>query len=386
VPFFHPDASRQLRATALAGALGFTGVGLIRSGGFYTPDLVAIPLFIAVAALMVSRPVARPDARVMVTLGIFAGVWLLRGAVEGTAARAASLSSAAVAFGVTFLLARRCRAERERALVTRALVVIALVVALLSLFGWASDRFPWGIPYDGFWRLSGPFAYPNAAGLFFALAIVLALVQHDRSWFDRLGTVAILFGALAATASRGAVVALVGGLVILGYARAKRERSISRTAAAAGIGIGSALILYVALISAGVIGETRAGNATASIDDRTAEARSAFAQGRAQPLVGSGPERELVIHNFRGLAVARFAHNEPLQVWAGAGLIGLVPLLAIAVALVAVYRDDDRPRGSLAVVAASMLVIGGLLDFSWHFVGLVAFAGWLCGLDEALTS
>ena len=375
-----PNATVRSLATAIA--VGATGAGLLRNGGFYTPDLVAVPLVLAVAAFVSLRRLTWPDAAFVGTLLLFAGGWLVRSHYDGQPARAASLSAAAVGMAAAYVLSRRCESAHERALVMRGLVMIALAVALLSLFLWAAHRAPWGLPYDGVWRLSGPFAYPNAAGAFFALAFVANVAQNDRSWFDRGGSAVVLFGALAATASRGALVALVAGLIVLG-----RDRFVARTAwgrravvlgAVAAIGVS----IYVALLTFGVVGTTRANTASASVDDRVAELSAAARQGRERPLVGQGPEQDLFIHNFRGDAVARYAHNEVLQIWAGAGLMGVVSIGAVLTAAAGALRAKAGPRGRVARAAAVVLLVNGLLDFNWHFVVLVAYGGWLMGLDE----
>lgn len=372
------------RGVVTAAALGITAAGVVRGGGFFTPDLVAIPLFLCIAALFPPRAMSRADIRLVVALVLFAGFWQWRGFDTGLGARAASLSAAAIAFGAAFVIARRCRTPRERLIVMRVSVGVGLGVAIFSLGRWAAHQAPWGLPFDGIWRLSGPFAYPNAAGLFFALALVANLARNDRTWLDRATSAAVLFGALAATASRGALLALFAGVVVMGLGRFGANTRRRRVVLACGVTAALLVSFYVALVTFGVTGATRSGNASASIDDRVAEWSAAARQGRSKLALGVGPDRDLFIHNFRGDAIARYAHNEALQVFAGGGLVGVALLGLVVAAAIAMARDEDRPRGRLAAASLLVLVIGGLVDFSFHFVGLLAYAGWLVGTDEEL--
>ena len=371
-------------ATALA--LGVTAAGVVRGGGFFTPDLVAVPFVLAAAAIVDGTRITRRDLRVVAALAAFAIVWLLRGDAAGTVARSASLAAAAIAFAGSYVTARRCRSARDRLLVIRALLIISSLVAVVSLLRWAGNEPPWGLPFDGVWRLSGPFAYPNAAGLFFALAFLANVAVDERDWIERTLCGVALIAALVATASRGSFVALGLGLIVLrkdlftATTRAARIFGVGAVTAAAGAA------LYVSLLTFGFIGNAGAHSATASMDDRVAEWSAAARQGGAHPVAGSGPERDLYIHNFRGDAIARYAHDEPLQVFAGAGLIGLASLALVVVAMAGALRDEDGPRGRLPKAALAVLIVGGLLDFNWHFVGLVAFAGWLVGLDDPVST
>ncbi|MEY2418541.1 MAG: hypothetical protein QOG90_1221, partial [Actinomycetota bacterium] len=267
------------RGIATAVALGITATGVVRGGGFFTPDLAAIPLFLVVAAVATPRFMSRADLRLVVALVLFAGFWQWRGFVTGFGTRAASLSLPAIAFGATFVIARRCRTPRERLIVMRVTVGVGLGVAIVSLGRWAAHQAPWGLPFDGIWRLSGPFAYPNAAGLFFALALVANLARNDRTWLDRATTAAIVFGALAATASRGALVALFGGVAVMGLGRFGATTRTRRIVLACGVAVALVVSAYVALVTFGVTGATRSGNASASIDDRVAEWSAAARQG-----------------------------------------------------------------------------------------------------------
>jgi len=375
------NTTKSTHRVAVLGALAVTAIGLMRDGGYYSPDLLVIAGLLVAAVVADWTPISRSDRRVALALTAFAAGWLIRGATAETTARAVSLSAAAVAFGAAYLLARRCREPGERVLATRLLIFTAVGVALLSLVLWAADVEPWGLAFDGVWRLAGPFSYPNAAGLFFALASILNLARNERSWAERVICGATLGAALLATASRGGMLALGVGLVVLGRRQLHAQTPVREAVKSLATGAIAVGVLYVGLLTAGVVGGS-AGSGSASIDDRVAEWSAAARQGGDNLLFGSGPELDLHIHNFRGDAIARFAHNEVLQVFAGLGVVGVALLAAVVVALVAAMRDSDGPRGRVAVASLAVFAVGGLIDFSWHFVGLTAFAGWLAGLDE----
>jgi len=382
VASFLRGADPRARRVATAIALGITAAGVVRGGGFFTPDLVAIPLFLFVAALVTPRATSRADLRVLASLVVLAGYWQWRGFATGLEGRAASLTASFVAFGAAFAIARRCRNSAERLIVMRVTVGVGLALAIVSLPRWAAHQPPWGLPFDGIWRLSGSFAYPNAAGLFFALALVANLARNDRTWLDRATSAVILFGALAATASRGALVALFAGVAVMGLGRFGADTPRRRAVLAAGVAVAALVTAYVGLVTFGVVGTTRSTNASASMDDRVAEWSAATRQGREALAFGQGPDRDLLIHNFRGDAIARYAHSEPLQIFAGGGLVGVALLALVVAACVALLVDEDRPRGRLAAASLLVMLIGGLVDFSWHFAGLAAYAGWLAGIDE----
>ncbi|HUR77139.1 MAG TPA: O-antigen ligase family protein [Acidimicrobiales bacterium] len=334
----------------VAAGLGLTTASVVLGGGFDLDQLVWLPLTLSVV-VAISRPqLERRDAWLVAALACFAGVWLGRGALAGTAGRAASLSAFAIAFGCTYVLARSCD-ESDRDAATRWLTWLSAGVAVISLVGFLRHAEPWALAFDGAWRLAGPFAYPNAAGLFFALGLMAALRPDRRGWPERAGLGIGTATALLATMSRAAL--LLAALALAG--RARRTTSL----VVGGVVIG---VVAFALI---------ANNA--SVDDRVAEWSAALRQFRSEPIFGVGPERDLLIHNFRGDAIARYAHNEVLQIGAGAGAIGLASL-----AFVVVFALRVR-RGQLVL---AMLAVGALVDFNLHFLGVATMAGWLVGLDE----
>jgi O-antigen ligase len=100
---------------------------------------------------------------------------------------------------------------------------------------------------------------------------------------------------------------------------------------------------------------------------------------QAHPVVGGGPEKNLQLADKKS-SFAYFAHNEYLQIGAGAGAVGLALL---ALVFVAVARLADRRTWQSEAATAALLVfaVGGLFDFTWHAPALGIVAGWIAALS-----
>ena len=102
------------------------------------------------------------------------------------------------------------------------------------------------------------------------------------------------------------------------------------------------------------------------------------ASGRPLPLVGVGPDRELVFRAADGTS-AHFVHNEYLQVGADAGIIGAGLLGLVALSLVRALRRLDV-LSSCAVGAVVCWAVAGAFDFDWHLPVIGLMGGWCAGL------
>jgi O-antigen ligase len=126
---------------------------------------------------------------------------------------------------------------------------------------------------------------------------------------------------------------------------------------------------------------------TAASSDRVEETRAALRAVRADPVLGVG-QRHLDLSWIGpdgSIAVARYAHNEYLQVLAELGIVGLGLLLGVlVVAGRAVARGREvtaTPEMWAGVTAALVaLAVHGVFDFGWHVPVVPLTGALLCGL------
>jgi O-antigen ligase len=91
-----------------------------------------------------------------------------------------------------------------------------------------------------------------------------------------------------------------------------------------------------------------------------------------------GPDVVLHVHAKEG-SYAYFAHDEYLQIAAGAGLVGELLLLAAAASIIAVVRRRDV-LSSCAAGALVAFAVAAAFDFDWHLAALGLIGGWAAGL------
>ncbi len=217
-------------------------------------------------------------------------------------------------------------------------------------------------------------------------AVLAAVVGVGLTWrrLDRRDILPAVLGAavaaagIATSASTSRQFGVLGAFGILAILLVAVSPTESRRAqfhfAGRAVAALTVAVVLLALPRVGHVAQSRFNSA--STEDRTAEWSAAYRVGMRHPLTGDGPERDLVIHNFRGYAVARYAHNELLQVFAGAGLVGVVTFV-LAIGAVGWALRDRSIAASGTIGVAAVLLIGALIDFPWHFVALMAFGG-LC--------
>ena len=112
----------------------------------------------------------------------------------------------------------------------------------------------------------------------------------------------------------------------------------------------------------------------------------AWHEYKAHPIVGAGPEHELVLpgtpsERAAGVTrISRFAHNEYLQVASGAGIVGMA-LLALLLATIGRAVTGSDPASAAVRAALVVLAVGALFDFAWHLPALGITAGWIASLS-----
>jgi hypothetical protein len=341
----------------------------LTDGGFLARAGLIAGFVPAGAAVVATRRRALSDVDQWACMGLvlFAVVWLVIGGRGGITWREAILAISALGWagGYAVMRAAPNKGQRNGSV---ALVAVAIATATLAAVG-LERRWPrFSLEFDGVHRLSGSFGYPNALGLFAALGLVLSLgVRKRQRWIGLAGAFTSVV-VVVWSGSRGAWLAAgVGLVVLLVGGSAKRSWRVI----CGGVAIGAML-----LVQAGLVDRI---TDTASSDDRSAEWSAAWRAGTRNLATGIGPEAPLVIHNFRGDAVAEFAHNEPLQVFAGGGLTAA---LALGAAFGAVGAALWTRRARLGFAVSAVFLVGGLVDFGWHFVAISAFAGMAAALDD----
>ena len=240
---------------------------------------------------------------------------------------------------------------------------------------------------------------PNTVAMLFAAAIPLAtwLVLRPRRRLLGLAALLLLGGSIAGSGSRGALVAALGGalVVLLAGMRTRRDRVLAAAAALAAFGVGVGITQIPqpdphATLAAGVacVDCTHRPNdadAIRRLDDeldqppgadpgerrtffastgRTQAWRGAIDQARERPLVGYGfgTESDVFVDRYYSF-FGGTPENSYIGMFLQLGLVGLALLVALALALLwaavaALRLLRGRPREAAAACAA--VVAAGL--------------------------
>jgi O-antigen ligase len=418
------DSSLPGSGAPYALAAGITAAAVLRRGAFYWPDHAVLPALLAVLAVLSVRRIAAPSRAVVAALVGFAAWWMLAAVGWGTPALALPLLGGMVGFGAALLLGQALP-ESHRPTLHRALVAVAVGVAVIGLFGVLFRSYPLAMRHQELWRLAATLTYANAAGLLLAMcAPVVATAPLSPA--SRRVALFLILTALVATLSRGPMVALAvalpfvprpalraaawpallaagAGALLLATADTAGFQASVAVALAVGvmiaarppaavftpkspIALASAAVL-VALVAAAAfapaVGRRAGGGA---FGDRGESWPAAARQFKAHPIVGAGPEHQLVLPGTPGergagiTRISRFAHNEYLQVASGAGIIGLA-LLALLLATIGRAVAGSDPASAAVRAALVVLAVGAMFDFAWHLPALGITAGWIASLS-----
>jgi O-antigen ligase len=230
------------------------------------------------------------------------------------------------------------------------------------------------VSFDGGGSLEGPLGYANALGILvvFALLLLVALTATvaARSRLARVALgvcAALLLATLVLTASRGAWVSLVGGLLVVAVVRRPRIALAAAPLAAAGA------------VAAGVL---------LDLGDRPYYWRAALEQYRTAPLTGTGagtfaeawlqfrPDDLTLLDTPQVMD----AHSLYLETLAELGPVGIVLLAAaLAVPLVAAGRRRREPWVAGVAGCYGAYLIHAGLDWDWEMPA-VTFSALLCGV------
>lgn len=228
------------------------------------------------------------------------------------------------------------------------------------------------------WERPGlPFVGCNTAGTIFAVATLVAIGCLSRARSKErlaLGVGAVLmFAALMATQSRGALVAFGAGLAVLAFCRARHVAKV--------------IVVLAVLLTAFVVVyppvQTRYISilSPASNDDRLDIWRTALSIMKDHPLVGVGVNnfrQAYMTYPHRGVAVQEqpFAHNLFLEFGAASGIPGL--LLAVWVVAVGIssgiraWKHEIPSRVAPVALAVFAALVGHLqFDLSIYSVDML---------------
>jgi O-antigen ligase len=314
---------------------------------------------------------------------------------------------------------------------------------LLAATGWTGVAWrlrPWALEDQGVWRAATTLTYANAAaGLLVPLALLAlaSLAAAPRSPLLSVAASALLVG-VGATASRGGLVALAAGVGVLigllGLAPVLRATALAGLGAALALGallpsmsaasaprpamavvglvIGLAAVSRLSLVSGRVLAMVLAALAVLAIavitssslfrdaaeaisgprvsarsSDRAKEAAAAIRLFANRPLTGVGPGGASLAwaDPDGGMLVARYAHNEYLQVLVEFGAIGLALLGGLLGSIgVTVWRGrSSAPSPPVwAGVTAGLVALGihSGFDFLWHIPVIPLTAAVLVGI------
>jgi O-antigen ligase len=405
---------------AFAVVAGLTAAEIVRQGAFYPADAFVVAV---ISAGLIVRSWTGIDGRARwVALAVTActGWWFLSAVVHGRAQAFLPLGASMTAFLAAFLVVRRLDAG-QRLGAAQALATIGAGAAVIGLAASVMRWFPLAMPAQNLWRLSTSLTYSDAAGMLLGMALLTGIALDQHRWLTRVD-VSLCMAGLVATQSRGAVLGVLVGACVVPMAAARRAlRSILAGLVGGLVVVGTSsgpahhplagVVVGAVIVAAGGIRRPRHGRritrrqvrvtivatvvavafATAALhtpiqrrvelastSDRITEWHAAFDQWRSSPWIGVGPDRLLTFHAVDG-TYAFFAHNEYLQVLAGAGVVGeLLLLVAVGTVAVAVRREDTL--SSCGVAALAVFAVAGALDFDWHLAVLGLMGGWVCGL------
>ena len=393
---------------------------IVRQGAFYRTDALVV---LVVSLGLISMCVRGTDSRSRLMIVAFVALgawWYLTAVIHGRAASFFPLGASVVGFLAAFLVVRRIGVA-HRQVAGELMATIGAGAAAVGLAASAMRWYPLAMPSQNLWRLATTLTYSDAAGLLLGVSLLVAVGLNLRKPLVRLD-VSLCAAGVIATQSRGAVLALlVGGLLVpfgtlrkapwpllaglaagltlVGTSSGLSRQPIAGVAVAALVVVGAvvrpsarlhlrtpprALALAGAVIAVGAVVavalhtpvQRRVG--LASTSDRVSEWHAAFDQWRSSFWVGVGPDKVLHLKSPPG-SYAYFAHDEFLQIAAGAGIVGvLLLLLALGAIAMTVRRTDTL--SSCAAGAVVAFAAAALLDFDWHLAALGLVGGWATAL------
>ena len=435
-----PADARHSAPLHIALLLAAVAGAVLSQGAYYREAQVPVAVLLAGAMVVALRahPWSAADSRFapLILCAVLAGWAVVRAAAAGHAADGMGVVAMLAGVAATVVVARRATDVDAAG---AGIVALGVLTAMTGWLGVAWRVSPWGLQDGGLWRAATALTYANAAaGVLAALTLVAVgrLVARPDSRATALSLCVLLTG-FGATLSRGGMLAFAIGVVLL--AALLGVRAVARAVVIAGVGAAVALAGLVPSMSAGSSGNpllasvalvaglgvtswlvsggrgrravlvatvsivlgagvasgdgwnsasaVRERRFTAASPDRTNAVRAAFRLVGEHPLVGVGPGRATLSWTSSNgtTLVARYAHNEYLQLLVELGEVGLVLLLGLIIAVArAVLRARQRhpstPVWAGATAGLLALAVGSGLDFLWHVPAVPLVGALLFGI------
>jgi len=274
--------------------------------------------------------------------------------------------------------------RRERALPELAALALIVGGAFASLYALADLAVGGGVNVAGVTRIAGPYPHPNALALMTVRigALGFAWGVLAPRWRRMLWPLTLVCGlAVAATFSRGAMLAAFVALLLVLLNVSPRVRVAGLSLAATGL-VGAIIVARDRMLD--LFG---GGSGSLRIDVWS----SAIEMIRDRPLVGYGPDQFLYAYLPRyvrptawGERFTAHAHNFLLDFWVRLGIIGaafIVIALLICLATLARHMRDGgdgtpQPLRHAALVALIATFAHGMVDNAF-FSHDLAMSCWL---------
>lgn len=357
------------------------------SGGYFPRTwgwlLLADAVAVGAWALVATRLAATRAGVTIVAALLILAAWQLLSRAWSVAPDAAPLEAERTLAYAGAALAALLLVSRSR---TPELVAGVLLGTTAVTVGGLATHLVEGMP-EG--RLVEPIGYANAAGITATTALVLGLglaLHGPRRRRVLAGLATVPAGtALLLSLSRGSLVALGAGLLVLVLLRRARRTphdGAARAATTVGAAVGVVVVLAAVTLyelttrstpapqrGMPAQGGTPGRLLSTSTSDRANYWEVAAGMVAREPLHGEGAgSYERVWLRERPVPMpARDAHNLYLEALAELGPVGLAALLvALGAPLAAARRSVGTPHGTAAAAAYVALLVHAGLDWDWE--------------------